>query len=86
MDEDVWKYSLCGGVHGDDCMYYCRIVIKNYRGDPQIFGYQFKQVLSGSMEPEFSTGSLIVVKEVTSPEALKKGILSHFKRSRTSLM
>lgn len=55
-------------------------------GDPQIFGYQFKQVLSGSMEPEFTTGSLIVVKEVTSPEALKKEILSRFKRSRTSLM
>ncbi len=59
----------------------CIIVVLSSRttgGDPQIFGYQFKQVLSGSMEPEFSTGSLIVVKEVTSPEALKKGDIITF--------
>ncbi|MFS0655337.1 signal peptidase I SipW [Bacillus sp. 179-C3.3 HS] len=47
-------------------------------GDPQIFGYQLKQVLSGSMEPEFSTGSLILVKEMTSPETLKKGDIITF--------
>lgn len=31
-------------------------------GDPELFGYQFKTVLSGSMEPEFKTGSIIAVK------------------------
>lgn len=30
-------------------------------GEPEIFGYQLKAVLSGSMEPEFKTGSIIAV-------------------------
>lgn len=33
-------------------------------GEPQAFGYQFKSVLSGSMEPTFLTGSIIGVKPV----------------------
>lgn len=31
-------------------------------GEPQIFGYQLKTVLSGSMEPGIQTGSVIAVK------------------------
>src|SRR5690554_6637494 len=31
-------------------------------GEPEVFGYQLKTVLSGSMEPEFKTGSIIAVK------------------------
>src|SRR5690554_5909486 len=31
-------------------------------GEPEFFGYQLKTVLSGSMEPEFKTGSIIAVK------------------------
>ncbi|AZB43562.1 signal peptidase I [Bacillus sp. FJAT-42376] len=31
-------------------------------GEPQVFGYQFKTVLSGSMEPGIQTGSVIAVK------------------------
>lgn len=31
-------------------------------GEPQIFGYQLKTVLSGSMEPGIKTGSIIAVK------------------------
>ncbi|CAM5497185.1 hypothetical protein BSAF29S_03870 [Bacillus safensis subsp. safensis] len=30
-NENVWEYSLCDGVHGDDSLYYCRVVIKNNR-------------------------------------------------------
>jgi len=59
----------------------CIIVVLSSRttgGDPQIFGYQLKEVLSGSMEPEFSAGSLIVVKQVASPEKLKKGDIITF--------
>ncbi|KAF0822215.1 signal peptidase I [Cytobacillus firmus] len=41
-------------------------------GEPQIFGNQLKTVLSGSMEPTFKTGSIIVVKPVEDPSALKK--------------
>lgn len=31
-------------------------------GEPQVFGYQIKTVLSGSMEPGIKTGSVIIVK------------------------
>nr|WP_304218544.1 signal peptidase I [Fredinandcohnia onubensis] len=40
-------------------------------GEPQLFGYQFKTVLSGSMEPTFKTGSLIVVNKIDDPKSLK---------------
>jgi signal peptidase I len=42
-------------------------------GEPQFLGYQLKTVLSGSMEPTFKTGSIIAVKPVEEPAALKKG-------------
>ncbi|MGE6629336.1 signal peptidase I SipW [Bacillus sp. NPDC077027] len=51
-------------------------------GEPQIFGYQLKQVLSGSMEPEFSTGSLIVVKKLTSLDTLKVGDIITFQTNQ----
>ncbi|MGA5689250.1 signal peptidase I SipW [Cytobacillus pseudoceanisediminis] len=41
-------------------------------GEPQIFGNQLKTVLSGSMEPTFKTGSIIAVKPVDDPSAIKK--------------
>lgn len=42
-------------------------------GEPEMFGFQFKTVLSGSMEPEFDTGSVIVVKPVGDSERFNKG-------------
>ncbi|WP_092494454.1 MULTISPECIES: signal peptidase I SipW [Virgibacillus] len=41
--------------------------------EPQLFGYQFKTVLSGSMDPEFSTGSIILVKRINDTSTLIKG-------------
>jgi signal peptidase I len=41
-------------------------------GEPNFLGYQLKTVLSGSMEPTFKTGSVIVVKPLENPEKLKK--------------
>lgn len=38
------------------------IITKTAGGEPQIFGYQLKTVLSGSMEPGIQTGSIIAVK------------------------
>lgn len=38
-----------------------------------MFGYTLKSVLSGSMEPEFNTGSLILVKEIADVKELQKG-------------
>ncbi|MCC9023121.1 signal peptidase I SipW [Bacillus nakamurai] len=42
-------------------------------GEPSIFGYTLKSVLSGSMDPEFKTGSLIAVKKIPDVTALKEG-------------
>ncbi|WP_077324416.1 signal peptidase I SipW [Virgibacillus siamensis] len=51
-------------------------------GEPNIFGYQFKTVLSGSMEPTFQTGSIIAVKPVNEGSKLKKGDVITFKRDK----
>jgi len=40
-------------------------------GEPQIFGYQIKTVLSGSMEPTILTGSVIAVKSLDEAERSK---------------
>lgn len=47
------------------------ITSKASGGEPKAFGYQFKTVLSGSMEPTFQTGSIIAVKPVENPAAIK---------------
>lgn len=50
-------------------------------GEPQIFGYQLKTVLSGSMEPTFNTGSIIAIKPVDDPSSLKKDDVITFLQS-----
>lgn len=40
-------------------------------GEPQVFGYQLKTVLSGSMEPEFKTGSIIAIKPMEDAATLQ---------------
>lgn len=49
-------------------------------GEPKVFGYQLKTVLSGSMEPTFKTGSVIAVKPLSMEEKqnLKKGEIVTF--------
>jgi len=42
-------------------------------GEPELFGYQLKTVLSGSMEPGIQTGSIIVVEKTTDPEGYAEG-------------
>lgn len=37
-------------------------------GEPEVFGYQLKTVLSGSMEPSIQTGSIIAVKSIGEEE------------------
>lgn len=57
-------------------------------GEPQVFGYQLKTVLSGSMEPTFKTGSIIAVKPVDSEErkSLSKGEIITFQASEKKLI
>lgn len=47
-------------------------------GEPNIFGYHLKIVLSGSMEPEIKTGSIIAVKPVEEKTNFKKNDIITF--------
>ncbi|WP_226671172.1 signal peptidase I SipW [Metabacillus litoralis] len=57
------------------------ISTKLTNGQPELFGYQLKTVLSGSMEPGIATGSVIAVKTVDEEErvSLKQGDVITFK-------
>lgn len=49
------------------------VISKASGGEPQIFGYQLKTVLSGSMEPDIQTGSIIAVKVAEDKNNFQKG-------------
>jgi signal peptidase I len=55
-------------------------------GEPELFGYQLKTVLSGSMEPTFKTGSLILVEKLENPINLKKGDVITFQQDETNVV
>lgn len=55
-------------------------------GEPQLFGYQFKTVLSGSMEPTFKTGSLIVVEKVKDAKSLKANDVITFRQDEKNVV
>ncbi|MBT2661854.1 signal peptidase I [Bacillus sp. ISL-45] len=67
-------------------MIYIVVSTKISGGEPQFLGYQLKTVLSGSMEPTFQTGSIIVVKKTANSESLKKGDVVTFKSGPYSLI
>lgn len=47
--------------------------------EPNFFGYQLKTVLSGSMEPEFKTGSIIVIQMTTTNSQFNKNEIITFR-------
>ncbi|QUW21203.1 signal peptidase I [Sporosarcina sp. Marseille-Q4063] len=49
------------------------VITKASGGEPQLFGYQLKTVLSGSMEPDIQTGSIISVKLAEDKTNFKEG-------------
>lgn len=55
-------------------------------GEPSLFGYQLKTVLSGSMEPEMPVGSLILTKQVDEKETFKTGDVITFRTSENILV
>ncbi|MGG0716560.1 signal peptidase I [Robertmurraya massiliosenegalensis] len=55
-------------------------------GEPQIFGYQLKTVLSGSMEPGIKTGSIIAVKPGGDMTRFKEGDVITFQEERNILI
>ncbi|MEI5907573.1 signal peptidase I [Bacillus spongiae] len=55
-------------------------------GEPQIFGYQIKTVLSGSMEPDIKTGSIIAVKPGGDLTRFHDGDIITFKKEQDMLV
>ena len=68
-------------------MIFIVISTKASGGEPQVFGYQLKTVLSGSMEPTFKTGSIIAVEKVEDAAAsVKKDDVITFMQEEGSLV
>ncbi|EEK74373.1 Signal peptidase SipW; Serine peptidase; MEROPS family S26B [Bacillus mycoides] len=61
------------------CLAFVVISSKASGGDPTVMGYQFKSVLSGSMEPTFLTGSIIAIEPTKDGSKYKKGDVITFK-------
>ncbi|EMA6342200.1 signal peptidase I [Bacillus cytotoxicus] len=55
-------------------------------GEPTMMGYQFKTVLSGSMEPTFLTGSVIAIEPTKDGSKYQKGDVITFKESDTKIV
>lgn len=55
-------------------------------GEPQLFGYQLKSVLSGSMEPGIKTGSIIAVKPGGDMKRFKEGDVITFTDQEENLI
>lgn len=55
-------------------------------GEPQVFGYQLKTVLSGSMEPGIKTGSIIAVKPGGDMQRFKENDVITFKQDGNILV
>jgi len=62
------------------------IISKASGGEPQVFGYQLKTVLSGSMEPDIQTGSIIAVKLAEDKNNFKEGDVITFQAEENMLI
>jgi signal peptidase I len=62
------------------------VVTKVSGGEPQLFGYQLKSVLSGSMEPGIQTGSLIALKQAEDKTIFKAGDVITYKEEEGILV
>lgn len=62
------------------------VITKASGGEPQLFGYQIKTVLSGSMEPGIQTGSIIAVKLAEDKTNYQVGDVITFRESEEMLI
>ena len=62
------------------------VITKISGGEPQLFGYQLKTVLSGSMEPGIQTGSIIAVKQAIDKTSFKEGDVITFQEDENILI
>lgn len=83
-----WISNITTGLLLVVFMFMLFIVIstKASGGEPQIFGYQIKTVLSGSMEPEIKTGSIISVKPGGDMERFEVGDVITFYQEKDVLV
>ncbi|MBO1578182.1 MULTISPECIES: signal peptidase I SipW [Bacillus] len=68
------------------CLAFVVISSKASGGDPTVMGYQFKTVLSGSMEPTFLTGSIIAIEPTKDGSKYKKGDVITFKEDEKKIV
>lgn len=65
----------------------CMVAYSKVAGEqPNVFGYELKTVLSGSMEPVLQTGSVIVVRQTDHEEKFKKGDVVTFQTKERMLV
>ncbi len=62
------------------------LITKISGGEPNMFGYQLKTVLSGSMEPDIKTGSIIAVKPGGDMTRFEKGDVITFQEAEDKLV
>jgi|SRR5699024_7435840 len=62
------------------------LIAKVSGGEPNMFGYQLKTVLSGSMEPDIKTGSIIAVKPGGDMTRFEQGDVITFQEDANKLV
>lgn len=77
---NVVLYSLLA------CVVFLVISTKASGGEPDLFGYQLKTVLSGSMEPTFKTGSVIAVNPEIEGKTFAEGDIVTFMQDEDTLV
>ncbi|MGD6966615.1 signal peptidase I SipW [Rossellomorea vietnamensis] len=83
-----WGSNLVTGVLFIVLIFMVFVVVssKASGGEPQVFGYQLKTVLSGSMEPGIQTGSIIAVKPGGDMERFVEGDVITYKQEENVLV
>ncbi|MBO0991630.1 signal peptidase I SipW [Bacillus sp. SD088] len=67
-------------------MVFIIIASRSAGGEPSLFGYQLKAVLSGSMEPELKTGSIILVQQTEDTTNFAKNDVITFRTNENILI
>ncbi|CAM4120677.1 signal peptidase [Bacillus manliponensis] len=68
------------------CLAFVVISSKASGGTPTVMGYQFKTVLSGSMEPTFLTGSIIAIEPTKDGSQYKKDDVITYKEKEDRIV
>ncbi|MGD6776940.1 signal peptidase I SipW [Sutcliffiella horikoshii] len=75
----LWKLSKLVSILLFFTLFFIVLSAKASGGEPTILGHQLKVVLSGSMEPTFMTGSIILMEKTTPSSTFKKNDVITFR-------